>query len=112
MSTTLEGFVTAQARLLDLERDAEVSQSQDQFSTSDRTDKGHLNRLVLKGSAVKDVVVDSTRTGLFGRTQVTFRHKLLSNPLPANSFSNGTATRIMEHKKPRIRNTSQIMKFH
>ena len=85
----MDVFVSTQSRLLDLEREAEVAQSQDQFATSDFKDKSHFNRLVLKGSAIKDVVIDSSRTGLFGRTQFTFKHKIPSNPLPANSFSNG-----------------------
>ena len=85
----MDVFVSTQSRLLDLEREAEVAQSQDQFATSDLKDKSHFNRLVLKGSAIKDVVIDSSRTGLFGRTQFTFKHKIPSNTLPANSFSNG-----------------------
>ena len=81
----MDVFVSTQSRLLDLEREAEVAQSQDQFATSDFKDKSHFNRLVLKGSAIKDVVIDSSRTGLFGRTQFTFKHKIASNTLPANS---------------------------
>ena len=97
MSVSLDSFVSSQSQLLELERDAEVTQSQDQFATSDRSDRSHLNRLVLKGSAVKDVVVDSTRTALFGRTQVTFRNKIHSNPLPANSFSNGKLVIVLKY---------------
>lgn len=78
----IEKFVKLQSDLLNLERSCEVEQDLARANSSD------ARELEKRGSALRRVVVIENRTGLFGRTVITFS-KENSQPLPATSISNG-----------------------
>jgi hypothetical protein len=87
---SLERFAQLQGELLALERDAEVERAQELV----RVHSSDAKELEKRGVALRRVLVSESRTGLYGRTVVTYcKDKAL--PLPATNISNGMLTNII-----------------
>lgn len=80
---SLEDFVIQQLELLNLERDAEIAESrklQETFSAK---------QLQERGVCILNLVVHGMRSGLYGRTIITFGSKLVGKELPSSNMSSG-----------------------
>ncbi len=97
---TLEKFAKLQGELLNLERSCEVERAQDLV----RAHSSDARELEKRGLALRRVVVSECRTGLYGRTVVTYS-KEKSVPLPATNISNGKD--IVYTVKPELTTTSE-----
>jgi hypothetical protein len=84
VSLNLEKFAKLQGELLNLERTCEVERAQDLV----RAHSSDARELEKRGLALRRVVAAESRTGLYGRTVITYT-KEKSVPLPATSISNG-----------------------
>ena len=84
VSLNLEKFCQLQSELLNLERKCEVERAQDLV----RAHSSDARELEKRGSAIRRVVAAENKTGLFGRTVITYT-KENSAPLPATSISIG-----------------------
>ena len=84
VSLNLEKFAKLQGELLNLERTCEVERAQDLV----RAHSSDARELEKRGLALRRVVAAESRTGLYGRTVITYI-KEKSVPLPATSISNG-----------------------
>ena len=80
-----ESFAEAQEKLLALERDAETAQSEDRLQSG----AANIKDLVRRGVAVRKLVVNEWKTGLYGKTLVTFGPWMKGIEVPANSLANG-----------------------
>lgn len=82
---SLEDFVSQQLELLNLERDAEIAESrrlQENLSAK---------QLQEKGVCILSLVVQGLRSGLYGRTILTFGSKMAGKELPSSNMSSGIA---------------------
>jgi hypothetical protein len=80
----LEKFAKLQGELLNLERSCEVERAQELV----RAHSSDARELEKRGLALRRVVVSESRTGLYGRTVISYS-KEKSVPLPATNISNG-----------------------
>ncbi len=86
---SLSSFVALHRRLIGLERDAEVAQTEDR---NERVGKAELEK---RGCLVDKLAVSAARTGMFGRTVVELRRAGGGGgmggdrPLPANAITAG-----------------------
>lgn len=81
--TCAEDFVVQQLELLQLERNAEITESQKLL------DSVSSKKLEEKGVCMMNLVINHIRSGLYGRTVVAFVSKVAGKILPATSLSNG-----------------------
>ncbi len=80
---SLEDFVSQQLDLLNLERDAEIAESRR------LQENVPAKQLQEKGICMLNLVVNGLRSGLYGRTIVTFGCKMVGKELPASNLSSG-----------------------
>lgn len=88
---SLEDFVIQQLELLNLERDAEIAESrklQETFSAK---------QLQERGVCILNLVVHGMRSGLYGRTIITFGSKLVGKELPSSNMSSGDIVGIFSN---------------
>ena len=83
----MEKFVTRQKELLALEREAEVEEA------ALLLERVPLRDLCQRGLALQRLAVASVRTGLYGRTLVTFAS---GTELPAHTITSGDIVGIRE----------------
>ena len=80
---SLEDFVSQQLDLLNLERDAEIAESR-------RLQENiPAKQLQEKGIGLLNLNVHGLRSGLYGRTIVTFCCKIAGKELPSSNLSSG-----------------------
>lgn len=82
---SLEDFVIQQLELLNLERDAEIAENrrlQENISAK---------QLQEKGVCILNLIVQGIRSGLYGRTIITFGCKLVGKELPSSNLSSGNS---------------------
>ena len=84
VTLSLEKFAKLQGELLTLERSCEVDRAQDLV----RAHSSDARELEKRGLALRRVQPIESRTGLYGRTVVSYC-KEKAAPLPATSISNG-----------------------
>jgi hypothetical protein len=84
VTLSLEKFAKLQGELLNLERSCEVERAQDLV----RAHCSDARELEKRGLALRRVQASESRTGLYGRTVVSYC-KEKAAPLPATSISNG-----------------------
>lgn len=82
MYSNIEDFVSCQLDLVNLERDAEVSESRKMH------DSVPAKQLQEKGICLLNLTLQGIRSGLYGRTLVTFTNKM-GKDLPATDLSSG-----------------------
>ena len=85
----MEDFVAKTEKLLSLERKAEVEQCEELLSTQDS------KRLESKGLCITKLSVSNQRTGLYGRSIITFTRGnkgRVTKDLPCNRFTAGMIT--------------------
>lgn len=79
----IEEFVKQQLELLNLERDAEIAESRR------LQEDVPAKQLQEKGVCILNLNVQGLRSGLYGRTIVTFCSKLVGKELPSSNLSSG-----------------------
>ena len=84
VTLSLEKIAKLQGELLNLERSCEVERAQDLV----RAHSSDARELEKRGLALRRVQATENRTGLYGRTVVSYC-KENAAPLPATSISNG-----------------------
>jgi len=82
--TSAQDFVVHQLELLKLERKTEIAESQKLLKTVSS------KKLEEKGVCLMNLVINHIRSGLYGRTVVSFVSKVVGKELPATSLSSGT----------------------
>ena len=80
---SVEDFVRRQLDLLNLERDAEISESR-KFQ-----ENVSAKQLQEKGVCLINLAVQNIRSGLYGRSIVTFVSKIAGKELPSTNLSSG-----------------------
>lgn len=91
---SIEDFVIQQLELLNLERDAEIAESrrlQENISAK---------QLQEKGVCILNLVVQGIRSGLYGRTIITFGCKLAGKELPSSNLSSGNFSFVVRKQSP------------
>lgn len=84
--SSIEDFVCQQLELLNLERDAEIAESRR------LQENVPAKQLQEKGVCILNLVVQGLRSGLYGRTIVTFACKLVGKELPSSNLGSGGLT--------------------
>ena len=80
---SVEDFVSQQLNLLNLERDAEISESRKlQENTS-------AKQLQEKGVCLMNLSLQCIRSGLYGRSVASFASKIVGKELPSTNLSSG-----------------------
>lgn len=101
---SIEDFVIQQLGLLNLERDAEIAESrrlQENISAK---------QLQEKGVCILNLVVQGIRSGLYGRTIITFGCKLAGKELPSSNLSSGNFSFVVQKQSP-ISNFKHFLKI-
>lgn len=80
---SIEDFVSQQLELINLEKDAEVAESR---RLQENVPPKQLQE---KGVCILSLVIQGLRSGLYGRTIVTFGCKLVGKELPSSNLSSG-----------------------
>lgn len=79
----IEDFVNQQLELLNLEREAEIAESRK------LQENVPAKQLQEKGVCILNLCVQGLRSGLYGRTIVTFGSKIVNKELPSSNLSSG-----------------------
>ena len=80
---SVEDFVSQQLNLLNLERDAEISESR---KLQENTTAKQLQE---KGVCLMNLSLQCIRSGLYGRSVASFASKIVGKELPSTNLSSG-----------------------
>lgn len=80
---SVEDFVSQQLNLLNLERDAEISESR---KLQENTTAKQLQE---KGVCLMNLSLQCIRSGLYGRSVASFSSKIVGKELPSTNLSSG-----------------------
>ena len=86
---SVDDFVIKQLELLNIEKEAEIAQN--------RALQENVSPKVLqeKGICLLNLKVLNVRSGLYGRTVVTFGSKMIGKELPSTSLSSGNIDQLV-----------------